>query len=210
MTLVVEDIIRLLVAGLIGGLVGFEREYRDKAAGVRTSMLICMGAALFTVLSYRLGEGNDIRIAVGIVSGVGFLGAGVIMRDGGHVTGLTTACTIWLVAALGMGVGGGQYVLMGVFTPVILVVLWALRPFERWVTSLRDERAYRMVLTGDVASVERLGLLFTAAGLRVMATSLGKKNGKVTCTWEVTGPPVKHDAVVEKLTMDPAIEDLEF
>lgn len=210
MTLIPDDIIRMMFAALVGGLIGFEREYRDKAAGVRTSMLISMGAAFFTILSYRLGGENDIRVAVGIVSGVGFLGAGVIMRDGGHVTGLTTACTIWLVAALGMGAGGGQYLLVGSITAVILAILWVLRPFERWVTGLRDEHTYHMVLTGNVASAEKLGNLFTNAGLKVLSMSLGKKDGKVTCTWEVVGPPSKHDAVVEKLATNPAIQDLEF
>ncbi len=210
MTLVVEDVIRLVLAGLVGALIGFEREYRDNPAGVRTCMFIALGAAFFTVLSYRLGGENDIRIAVGIVSGVGFLGAGVIMREGGRVTGLTTASTVWLVAALGMGLGGGQYLLVGTITLVILIILWTLRPFEHWVTGLRDEHTYRLVLTSDVASAERVATLFKNAGLVILETRLGKKEGKVTCTVEVAGPPVKHDAVVEKLATDPAVEDLEY
>ena len=95
-----EDIFKILLAIGIGGAIGLEREYRDKAAGFRTLIFICVGATLFAMLSSKLaGDRDPTRIAANIVSGVGFLGAGVILRDGGRVVGLTTAATIWLVAA---------------------------------------------------------------------------------------------------------------
>ncbi|HQN43268.1 MAG TPA: MgtC/SapB family protein, partial [Anaerolineaceae bacterium] len=92
-----EDLLKIVLAVLVGGLIGIEREYRDKAAGFRTLIFICVGAALFTILSVRLaGDKDPTRIAASIVTGVGFLGAGVILRDGGRVIGLTTAAAIWL------------------------------------------------------------------------------------------------------------------
>ena len=142
MTFIPEDALRLVLAVLVGGLIGFEREYRDKAAGFRTYILICTGAALFTLLSFRLGEGADVRIATGIVTGVGFLGAGAIMREGGKVAGITTAAGIWLTAALGMGVGGGQYVLVavaatpGAHRPVVLPGI------SHRIKTLTDEKTY--------------------------------------------------------------------
>lgn len=103
MTLFPEDFIQLLLAIFIGGLIGAEREYRDKAAGFRTIMLICVGATIFTNFSVKLGgDMEPTRIAASIVTGVGFLGAGAILRGSRHVTGLTTASTIWLAAALGV------------------------------------------------------------------------------------------------------------
>ncbi len=133
-----EDVIKLLLAVLVGGLVGAEREFRDKAAGFRTIILICVGAALFTMFSLKLGGDMDpVRIAANIVSGVGFLGAGAIMRAGGRVLGITTASTIWLAAALGMGIGGGYYLLSGAAAGIILIVLWILPALERLIGNTR-------------------------------------------------------------------------
>ena len=205
-----EDVLRLALAALVGGLVGFEREYRDKAAGLRTSVLISLGSALFTLLSYRLGEGNDIRIAVGIVSGVGFLGAGVIMRESGQVMGLTTASTIWLVAALGMGMGGGQYLLIGLVTVLILVVLWGLRPMETWVTSLRDERTYHVTLAPGVISADKIVASIRESGLKIGDVHRGKKEGKTVCSWAAWGPPSAHEKAERRLLEDPKVEDLSF
>src|SRR5512138_2976902 len=120
-----EDILKICLALVAGGLIGIEREFRDKAAGFRTLIFICVGAALFTIFSTKLaGDRDPTRIAANIVSGVGFLGAGVILRDGGRVIGLTTAATIWLTAALGMGIGGGEYLLVAIGVVITLVVLW--------------------------------------------------------------------------------------
>jgi putative Mg2+ transporter-C (MgtC) family protein len=103
-----EDLIKLLVAFFLGSLLGFEREFHHKFAGLRTIILICVGACLFTIFSYRLaGDKDPTRIAAAVVTGVGFIGAGVIIHEGGEVRGLTTASTIWLAAALGIGAGGG-------------------------------------------------------------------------------------------------------
>ncbi len=134
-----EDIIKLLLAVLVGGLIGAEREYRDKAAGFRTIILICVGATLFTIFSLRLGGGEDpVRIAANVVSGVGFLGAGAILRDAGRVMGLTTASTIWLAAALGMGIGGGHYLLSGVAALAVLIILWLFPRIEARIDTVRD------------------------------------------------------------------------
>ena len=108
----IEMAVRIGLAALLGGAVGFERRQAEKPAGVRTLALVSMGAALFTLVSgFGYGFGDPSRIAAQVVTGVGFLGAGTIMRIGADVRGLTTAATIWLVAALGMAVGAGMYIL---------------------------------------------------------------------------------------------------
>jgi putative Mg2+ transporter-C (MgtC) family protein len=107
MSIEILDLLKLLFACLAGGLIGVEREFRDKSAGFRTLILICLGATLFTMMSPRFAAiGDPGRIAAGIVSGIGFLGAGVILRDRGRIMGLTTAATIWMTAAIGMAIGG--------------------------------------------------------------------------------------------------------
>src|SRR5687767_11344989 len=105
------DVIKLVLAIFCGGLIGIEREYHDKTAGFRTNILICLGATLFMKFSLRFGTSaqDPVRIAAQIVSGVGFLGAGAIVREGKFIKGLTTASTVWFTAALGMGIGGGFF-----------------------------------------------------------------------------------------------------
>lgn len=120
-----DMVLRLVIAALLGGLVGFERELADKPAGLRTLLLVCMGSALFTVASkFGFAEGADAaRVAAGIVAGIGFLGAGTILRVKGDVIGITTAATIWAVAAIGLAVGAGLYLVAIVTTAIALVAL---------------------------------------------------------------------------------------
>lgn len=126
---------------MLGGAIGLEREMAGKPAGLRTNILICVGAALFTQLSVDIAQigyaqdgkpyGDTTRIAAQIVSGIGFLGAGAILHGEGAVVGLTTAATVWVVAAIGTAVGSGAYVDASGGTALIMLVLVGLRPFER-------------------------------------------------------------------------------
>jgi putative Mg2+ transporter-C (MgtC) family protein len=124
---------RLVLAALLGGVIGFEREVHHRPAGLRTNMFICFGACLFTVLSRSLaGVPSDYtRIAAQIIPGIGFIGAGSILRNRGLVNGLTTAATIFVVASVGMATGGGLYLTAIFATVVVLLVLFALGHLER-------------------------------------------------------------------------------
>ena len=132
-----ELVRRLLTAALLGAILGFEREVRQKSAGLRTNILIAIGSALFTLMSYELAgdaPGADPgRLAAQIVTGIGFLGAGAIMRTGSGVYGLTTAATVWVNAAVGVAAGGGEYHLAFIATAVTVFVLFLLQPFERFI-----------------------------------------------------------------------------
>lgn len=134
---------RLGLAAALGGVIGLEREFRHKAAGLRTNILICLGSALFTVLSAQMADkfgGDNVRIASQIIPGIGFIGAGAILRERGSVTGLTTAATIFVTAAVGMAAGAGFYVTATFATAVILVALIPLGQLER-----RFEHKHSMV-----------------------------------------------------------------
>jgi putative Mg2+ transporter-C (MgtC) family protein len=124
---------RLLLAALLGGAVGWEREMTHRPAGLRTNMLVAMGSALFTMLSLSaFGEGADpSRVAAQIISGIGFLGAGTLIRTGEWVRGLTTAAGLWTVAAIGMAAGTGTYGLSVSATVIVLVILEGVRRIER-------------------------------------------------------------------------------
>ena len=118
-----ETLLRLVIAALIGGIIGFERGKVHKPAGLRTHMLVSIGSALFTILSFKIFVEDPARIIAGIVTGIGFLGAGTIFRAKEHVKGLTTAASLWAVSAVGIGVGLGEYLLVVVSTVIILLVL---------------------------------------------------------------------------------------
>ncbi len=121
----VEAILRLLLAAVLGAIIGYQREWAGKEAGLRTHILISSGSALFTVVSiYGFAGADPSRIAAGVVTGIGFIGAGVILhRSGGAVIGLTTAATIWAVAGLGMAAGAGLYLLSAVATVLVTIAL---------------------------------------------------------------------------------------
>jgi putative Mg2+ transporter-C (MgtC) family protein len=130
-----ELIRRLITAALLGAALGFERELQQKDAGLRTNILIAVGSALFTLMSIEMAGpfGDPGRIAAQIVTGIGFLGAGAIMRTDGGIQGLTTAATVWVNAAVGVAVGGGKYHLALIATGITLAALLVLQPIERLI-----------------------------------------------------------------------------
>ena len=138
-----SEVIKILVSALIGCMVGLEREVRRKPAGFRTLALICVGSTIFTICSYTLGSTqNPDRIAANVITGVGFLGAGVIFRNGFSVSGITTAATIWIAAALGMLVGIGEYALAVLSLFVSLVILYALQFIQNYIDTRFQHRNY--------------------------------------------------------------------
>lgn len=127
-----SSISRLILAAILGGLIGLEREFKHRAAGLRTNMFICFGAAMFTLLSERLAgvPSDSARIAAQIIPGIGFIGAGSILHMRGLTTGLTTAATLFVVASVGMAAGGGLYLTAMFATGLVILVLFALGHME--------------------------------------------------------------------------------
>lgn len=148
MVLVWNDLGKLLLAACLGGLIGLEREAKHRPAGLRTNLFICLGSAMFTLLSDELAgqhTGDHTRIAAQIIPGIGFIGAGSILHARGDlVTGITTAATIFVVASVGMAVGGGMYITAIVATALILCVLILLGVAERFLNLKVMLRAYEV------------------------------------------------------------------
>ncbi len=141
-----SDIPAILLAVACGAAIGLERQLKHKAAGLRTNVLICLGAAVFTIISGRMAGGQDsiTRIAAQIVTGVGFLGAGAVIQDRGGIHGLTTAATIWLVASIGMACGARLYYLAIITTVLAIVVLLGLAQVDKHIEAgRRDEKENR-------------------------------------------------------------------
>jgi putative Mg2+ transporter-C (MgtC) family protein len=196
-----EALLRIVVAAALGGAVGLERELRDREAGFRTHMLVSIGSALFTIVSayaFRdfLVQGGAVvradptRIAAQIVTGIGFLGAGAIIRQGLTIRGLTTAATLWVTAAIGMAVGAGYYGGAVITTAVVLISLWPLRILAHRMTSpfrVQTSRLEAQMRAGSspgplIDEVERLGA-------RVQSVEIGHEADRRTVLLDVTMPP---------------------
>lgn len=202
------DLINLLLALLAGGLIGAEREFRDKAAGFRTLILICAGAALFTMLSKGFGSSGDpARIAAGVVSGIGFLGAGVILRDRGHIVGLTTAAIIWMTAAVGMAIGGGQLLLAFAALALVLTVLWIFPFFERRIDLVRETRNYEIILPLKPEKVEDLAAEFHKAGLTTISRKIVKGREHLLVLIEAYGAEKSFIKLTSRLIADQDVHE---
>lgn len=178
-----ELALRLLLAAVLGGLVGLEREASGKPAGFRTNLLICVGAALLTDLSVTVASMADpaetnadpARIAAQIVSGIGFLGAGTIIQARGSVIGLTTAATLWVVAAIGMSVGAGAYLEAIGTTLLVILALILLGRVEERFTREPPERTLQITLAAEPEMPGRTVDALRDAGFRVTTLEIEKR-----------------------------------
>ena len=206
-----SEINKFLLATLLCGLIGAEREYRSKSAGLKTMMMIGLGATLFTILSIKIGPSSQDRIASNIVTGIGFLGAGVIFKEENRVKGLTTACIIWIVAAIGMAVGSGYYEQAIGVTGVVLMAL-IIFPFVEEIGDRRfTKRVYRIVkkqhAQGDLESYEEV---FRENKLKPQRGKHQLVNNIITGNWTATGTPVNHQKFVEQMLKDKEIIEFDF
>lgn len=197
----IEFFVRILLAALVGGLIGLEREYHDKIAGFRTMILIATGSALFTIMSGVIGSIADpARVAAAIVSGIGFLGAGAVVKMGLNVRGLTTAATIWLVASLGMGMGAGQFLLTFLVTAFVLVVLWILPFFERRIDALHEFLEFRIVIKNTDKQEEQLLKMLKEEDIKYVSLRRTKHNTKEReLRLMAKNDPAKHAALSKRL-----------
>jgi putative Mg2+ transporter-C (MgtC) family protein len=182
-------VVKLLLAALFGGVIGLEREMHGRDAGLRTNMLVCVGAALFTVVSLGVAASTGVadpgRIAAQIVTGIGFLGAGAIIKEGFTVRGLTTAASLWIVAGIGMAVGAGQFDAGLLGTAVAIGALFFLGRLHRGIP--RDSYRRLEVVTGLTSQTDELISVLKDAGAQVQATDIMRdhRNGEMRITYHL-------------------------
>ena len=205
-----EDILKLLFALIIGGLIGAEREYRNKSAGFRTLMLITIGSALFTIISSKMTSPNQDRIASTIITGIGFLGAGAIFKDENNVRGLTTAATIWAAAALGMCVGWGYYPIAIVGTLLVVFVLTSLLWLEQKIDERNRVRKYKIVCNFKQQTLHHYERLFKEMGLKPVRGTQSRTGYQIIGNWTVIGSEKNHERATTKLLADPDIKEFDF
>lgn len=187
---IIEDdqLLKVLIALIMGALLGVEREYKRKAAGMRTMTLICMSSAVFTILSAKLGfPGSPDRVASNILTGVGFIGAGVIFKNDYTIDGITTAASIWIAAAIGMAIGMANYLLAATTLAGSLVVLIILEYFEKRISDINDKRLYTVYFYEEKAphlDVEKLLQQFHLKYRRILIV---RKENMIEVNYEVRG-----------------------
>ena len=202
--------LRLLISFIIGAGIGFEREYHGKAAGLRTMIMICLGSTMFTMISLSFGGDSPDRVASNIITGIGFLGAGVIFKDGLTITGITTATTIWITAALGMAVGAGEYFMAMAGSVIVILVLSALQQITTKIEKIHQARTYRITCARDEKLISNLENQISALGLKAGRRRDFKDNDRLILFYEIRGREKKLNELNAFLQTTPEVRSFEF
>lgn len=196
-----RDVFNIVMAAVLGGILGVEREWRGKSAGFRTLMLVSMGSALFTEVSILTANQNNMsdatRIASNIVTGIGFLGAGLIFKSDKNVKGLTTATTVWVASAIGMAAGAGDYLLAVATTFIAWIILVVLHLVERRIERSTQVKEYRLICSEVVEVAEVFDGKFTLKEQR-----LEKLDNRPVINWMIRASAETHRRAVNKMLED--------
>jgi len=214
-----EIILRLALACFMGALIGLERESLNRPAGLRTYTLVCMGSALAMIVSldmyyqyHHTVNADPGRIAAQVVSGIGFLGAGTIMREGANIRGLTTAAGLWVVACIGLAIGAGMYVPAVVTTALILFVLIYFFKFEEKITAFREYKGFVLVVEDKPGQVGRIGSILGDMGVLIKNIQLERLEGDEGLEVELLlqmPPTLPPSMVMEELSKVPGCREVE-
>jgi putative Mg2+ transporter-C (MgtC) family protein len=201
---------RFLLVIIVGGLIGAEREYRSKSAGFRTMILICLGSFLFTSFSIHITGGTNDRIASNIVTGIGFLGAGVIFKSDNRINGLTTAASIWATAALGMGIADGEYTIVLIATAFVLASLFLFTKLETWIDRINKTHNYKIVSMYKPDMLDEYEQMFRQHKLQYKRLKQSKDGEYISGSWMVNGLEKNHNSFIEKILHDTSVKEFEF
>jgi putative Mg2+ transporter-C (MgtC) family protein len=204
-------ITRLLAASLLGGLIGLEREVKRRSAGVRTNLLICLGAAFFTLLSAVLAgdaNANKGQVASNIVQGIGFLGAGLIIHNRSRISGLTSAASVWVVASIGMACGAGLLAAAAVATVIVIVALELVGFLERRASIKIYSLIYEARGGDQTAMLRSILNAMDKAGERLADFTPSPIGDLQRVTFTVTATKKQHERLHGKLLSEPAIGEL--
>jgi putative Mg2+ transporter-C (MgtC) family protein len=209
-----KAMVRLVLAAVLGGIIGLERELKRKPAGLRTNMFICFGSAMFTILSTELagkfGIGDHTRIAAQIIPGIGFIGAGSILHDKGGVSGITTAATIFVVASIGMAAGGGLYLVAIFSTMLIYLALHLLGILERQL-NLKPLTMTYIVTAQRTADdlVSEINSVLEDQGKEMQAMHLSRSGEMEKMVFRVDGTRHEHKELMDRLRQSTDLSHLE-
>lgn len=204
-----EEAAQVSAAFIIGAIIGLEREFRSKPAGFRTMILICVGSCLYTIISKENVVSTD-RIASNIVTGIGFIGAGVIFKEGISVNGLTTAALIWVTAALGMAIGYHNYPLAIVVSIIVVITLFVLEPVQRFINRLHRVKDYR-IRTVSVGKKfkEEFEQFFSSNDMTFRCMKTVKEDNDAVYLYRISSPDRNYDAVNQFLLTHTEVKSFE-
>jgi putative Mg2+ transporter-C (MgtC) family protein len=209
-----DAILRLMLAAALGGMIGLERETSGKPAGFRTNLLICLGAALVMEVSILVGVRSNSdpgRIGAQIVSGIGFLGAGTILHFRGNVIGLTTAATLWVVAAIGMAVGAEAYLeAIGATGLVMLALMLLGRVEDHLIPRKPSDRIVDLVLLPEPANVVEVEKVFTKSGFKIETLKIEKRSDALHVSLQARGDGRHWDQLTRDLVEHETVLKAEF
>lgn len=205
-----ELLLKLLLTVIVGGAIGAEREYRSKSAGFRTIIFICLGSFLFTLFSIVITKDSPDRIASNIVTGIGFIGAGVIFRSQSGLSGITTAAIIWVTAALGMGIACGYYTAVGIAAGITLLSQIVFNKLELSIDKVNQVHNYRIVSPYQDDLLERYEQFFKEHKLRFKRIKQTKSGKNITGSWHVQGSEKNHQLFIERILHDTTVLEFEF
>ena len=189
-------LMRLGFAVVVGAIICGERAYKNKAAGFRTIIMICMGSTLLTSITSELNHPDPSRIMANIVTGIGFLGASVIFKDG---LGITTAAIKWLTAAIGMTIGCGFYEMALISSILVMLILILFSRIEAYIDSIQEERTYKIESSLKLENVEKIEQLLKECNLKYLEKKQSKKGYILLTIWNASGRPENHSKFVKKL-----------
>jgi putative Mg2+ transporter-C (MgtC) family protein len=209
-SLYLEEAAQVSVAFIIGAIIGLEREFRSKPAGFRTMIIICVGSCVYTILSKESNTTSPDRIASNIVTGIGFIGAGVIFKEGISVNGLTTAALIWITAALGMAVGYHNYPLAVVVTAIVVIVLFVLEPVQKFINRFHRVKDYRIKTDSiGVKFQTELEAFFKTNDLSFRCMKTLKEDNDGVYLYRISSPDRKYDIVDDFLLTHTEVKSFE-
>lgn len=208
-----DALLRLVLAAILGGIIGLEREFSHKPAGLRTNMFICFGSAMFTLLSIQLAthpQDDHTRIAAQIIPGIGFIGAGSILHARGSVQGLTTAATLFVAAAVGMAAGGGFYLQAIFATILILVALLALARFETYFNLKPLHMTYEAAGESAEAMIAEINRVMENRHRNVESVQVNPGNGGYLVRFAVDVTHREHVQILQILQLLPVFKRIAF
>jgi putative Mg2+ transporter-C (MgtC) family protein len=208
---IAETMVRLLLAAILGGAIGLERELRHRPTGLRTNLFICFGSAMFTILSVKLAgdfTGDHTRIAAQIIPGIGFIGAGSIIHARAGVTGLTSAATLFVVASIGMACGGGLYAPAVFATVMILLSLVLLGRMEEHFSLKTFTAAYEVTGQDSERVIGAINSLLEDEHKVMQSVSIGRVDDKSKVQFTVEGTRKEHESLQARLRLLPEAEHL--
>lgn len=210
-TIYLEEAAQVSIAFIIGAVIGLEREFRSKPAGFRTMIFICVGSCLYTILSKESNNISPDRIASNIVTGIGFIGAGVIFKEGISVNGLTTAALIWITAALGMAIGYHNYPLAIVVSSMVVIALFVLEPVQRFINQLHKVKDYK-IRTDDTSDEfkKEMEKFFASHDISYRCMKMNKENNDAVYLYRIGAPKHDYDIVNEFLLKHKGVKSFDI